>query len=197
MKSNKFTYLLVAGLALTVAMTGCRKKNTYPTPLPGHTGPINGGGTGDPGNGGTLGGGDASGLGGSTLTGFPAGNGHPGWTQNASQFEAQTVYFDFDSATIKGSEKSKIEIVSAYLQANPNSAVLVEGNCDERGTEEYNRALGELRALAAREILISAGIAADRVDTISYGEDKPADSGHSESAWKKNRRDNFILLTPP
>ena len=184
-------------MALTVAMTGCKKKNTYPTPLPGHTGPINGGG-GDIGQGGTLPpGGDVGAGTGSTLTGFPQGSGHPGWTQNASQFEAQTVYFDFDSATIKGSEKSKLDVVSAYLQANPNSAVQVEGNCDERGTEEYNRALGERRALAAREILISAGVAPDRVDTISYGEDKPADSGHDEAAWKKNRRDAFILLTPP
>ena len=185
-------------MALTVAMTGCKKKNTYPTPLPGHTGPTTGMGDNGLGNGGTLPpGGDVGPGTGTTATGFPAGSGHPGWTQIASQFEAQTVYFDFDSATIKGSEKSKLDVVSAYLQANPNSAVQVEGNCDERGTEEYNRALGERRALAAREILISAGVAPDRVDTISYGEDKPADSGHDEAAWKKNRRDAFILLTPP
>ena len=79
----------------------------------------------------------------------------------------------------------------------PSAAVQVEGHCDERGTEEYNRALGERRALAAREALIGLGIASDRVDTISYGEDKPAVPGHNESAWSKNRRGAFVLLTPP
>jgi peptidoglycan-associated lipoprotein len=73
----------------------------------------------------------------------------------------------------------------------------VEGNCDERGTEEYNRSLGERRALAGREQLIGLGIDSGRVDTLSYGEDKPLSDGHNESAWKQNRRDDFILLTPP
>jgi peptidoglycan-associated lipoprotein len=73
----------------------------------------------------------------------------------------------------------------------------VEGNCDERGTEEYNRSLGERRALALRESLISLGIEATRVDTISYGEDKPVATGHDEAAWKQNRRGDFIQLTPP
>ena len=77
------------------------------------------------------------------------------------------------------------------------TAVLVEGNCDERGTEEYNRSLGERRALAGREYLIKLGIDADRVDTITYGEDRPADPGHNEAAWAKNRRDDFVVLTAP
>jgi peptidoglycan-associated lipoprotein len=87
--------------------------------------------------------------------------------------------------------------VADFLKQNPQAAVRVEGNCDERGTEEYNRSLGERRALAAREELVRQGITPDRVDTLSYGEDKPLDSGHNESAWKQNRRDDFILLTPP
>jgi peptidoglycan-associated lipoprotein len=74
----------------------------------------------------------------------------------------------------------------------------IEGHCDERGTEEYNRALGERRALAAREYLVlQKGLDASLVDTISYGEDRPADTGHNEAAWSKNRRDEFILLKPP
>ena len=74
--------------------------------------------------------------------------------------------------------------------------LLIEGNCDERGTEEYNRALGERRALAAREALAKLGIDPMRIRTISYGKDKPADPGHDEAAWAKNRRDDFVLLHP-
>ena len=74
--------------------------------------------------------------------------------------------------------------------------MLVEGNCDERGTEEYNRSLGERRALAAREGLAKLGIDPMRVFTRSFGKDKPADTGHDDSAWAKNRRDDFVLLHP-
>ena len=87
--------------------------------------------------------------------------------------------------------------VADYLKANSGKAVRVEGNCDERGTEEYNRSLGERRALAVREELIRLGIDPTRVDTISYGKDRPAAPGHDESAWKQNRRDDFIILSPP
>ena len=87
--------------------------------------------------------------------------------------------------------------VADYLKANSGKAVRVEGNCDERGTEEYNRSLGERRALAVREELIRLGIDPTRVDTISYGKDRPVDPGHDEAAWKKNRRDDFIVLSPP
>ena len=73
----------------------------------------------------------------------------------------------------------------------------MEGNCDERGTAEYNRSLGERRSLAAREELVGLGIDASRVDTISYGKDRPVDTGHSEESHAKNRRDDFVLLAPP
>jgi len=114
-----------------------------------------------------------------------------------SAFADQTIYFTFDSATIKNAEKSKALVVAAFLQSNPKDDVRITGNCDERGTEEYNRALGERRALAAREALLGAGITPDRIDIISYGEDKPVDPGHNEAAWKQNRRAAFILLKPP
>jgi peptidoglycan-associated lipoprotein len=82
------------------------------------------------------------------------------------------------------------------LKANPAAKLRIEGNCDERGTEEYNRALGDHRALAAREALAKDGIDPERIQTQSFGKDKPADTGHDESAWAKNRRDEFVLLTP-
>jgi peptidoglycan-associated lipoprotein len=197
MKSSKFIHLLVIGLSLTFVAAGCKKKPAYTTTLPGQrVGTPRGGDIGSvppieiPSNVGvtTSSGNDIA---------FAHGAGHDGWPQNPSMFEAQTVYFDYDSVVVKSSEKAKIQVVAAYLQANPRNAVLIEGHCDERGTEEYNRALGERRALAVREELIMSGIAPERVDTVSYGEDRPADVGHTKEAWDKNRRGVFVLLMPP
>jgi len=128
------------------------------------------------------------------FTDFP---GHTNWVENPEQFKADSIHFAYDSSAVRSADKSKIAEVANYLKSNPQAAVRVEGNCDERGTEEYNRSLGERRALAAREELVRLGIPFDHVDTISYGEDKPADTGHTPAAWEKNRRDDFILLTPP
>jgi peptidoglycan-associated lipoprotein len=111
-------------------------------------------------------------------------------------FKQQTVYFDFDRSEVRPGERSKIEAVAAQLRTDPNSHLRVEGHCDERGTPEYNRALGERRALSIREFLISLGIGPERIGTISYGEDKPIDPGHDEAAWAKNRRGEFVLLKP-
>lgn len=110
-----------------------------------------------------------------------------------AQFAAQTVYFDYDSAKIKPSEVSKLEAIAAVLKGNSKN-LIVEGNTDERGTAEYNRALGERRAEAAREELIRLGIAASRITTISYGKDRPADTTHDEAAMAKNRRDEFVVV---
>jgi peptidoglycan-associated lipoprotein len=117
-------------------------------------------------------------------------------TENRDLFAANTVYFDFDRSTIKASERSKVEAVSKHLLANPTHGVKIEGHCDERGTEGYNLSLGERRALAIREYLVNLGVPADKVTTISFGEARPAETGHDESAWRKNRRGEFILLTP-
>ncbi len=106
---------------------------------------------------------------------------------------AQTVYFDYDKSAIKSSEKVKVAAVSEYLKSHPDQTLAVEGYCDERGTEEYNRALGERRALSVREMLINLGSSPDRITTVSYGKDKPAESGHDESAWSRNRRGEFVL----
>ncbi|MGO9528724.1 MAG: OmpA family protein [Verrucomicrobiia bacterium] len=107
------------------------------------------------------------------------------------QFAA--VLFDYDSARIRPSEQSKLEAVAAYMKANPGKLV-VEGHCDERGTAEYNRALGERRAIAARDELVKLGVDTSRMSTISYGKDRPADPGHDEMAWGKNRRCEFVVV---
>ncbi len=107
-------------------------------------------------------------------------------------FAAQTVYFDYDSAKIKPSEFSKIEAVASALKGN-NKSLVVEGHTDERGTAEYNRALGERRAQAAREELIHLGVAASRITTISYGKERPVDSTHDDTAWSRNRRAEFVV----
>ncbi len=197
MKRNKFTNLLVIGLALCVAAVGCKKKPVGVTELPGakagKVGEMPPGGAIKPGEG-------PGGVAGTETTGGTPSNpadSHAGWIEDAQALKAQTVYFDFDRSAIKPSEQPKISAVADYLKANKGKAVRVEGNCDERGTEEYNRALGERRALAVREELIRLGIGATEVDTISYGKDRPVAQGHDESAWKLNRRDDFIVLSPP
>jgi peptidoglycan-associated lipoprotein len=107
-----------------------------------------------------------------------------------------TVYFDFDSHVVRQSEQSKLRDVAAYLQRYPNVALEIEGHADERGTDEYNRSLSERRAQAIREILVASGIASNRIQTLPMGEDNPADPGHNEAAWAKNRRGEFLLIRP-
>jgi peptidoglycan-associated lipoprotein len=118
------------------------------------------------------------------------------FNQDREALKQNTVYFDFDRSNIKPNELPKIQAVADFLKGQPADAVLVEGHCDERGTPEYNRALGERRAISIREALTSQGIAADRIHTLSYGADRPVDPGHNDTAWAKNRRGEFVLLTP-
>ena len=193
MKLNKFANLLVIGLVLTVAASGCRKKPVNTTNLPGSRA----GNVPDPGPGAGIKPGDPMSTDPDTGTPSNPANLHEGWIKDAVVLKPQTVYFDFDSSVLKTGEKPKVSVVADYLKANSAKAVLVEGNCDERGTEEYNRSLGERRALAVREELIRLGIDPTRVDTISYGKDKPAAQGQDEAAWRQNRRDDFVTLTKP
>ena len=104
------------------------------------------------------------------------------------------VYFGFDASQLAPSELAKIEAVAQHLQAKPDRVVIVEGNCDERGSNEYNLSLGELRAISIRDYLVTLGIDAKRVQTKSYGEEKPAVAGHDEGAWSKNRRGEFAVF---
>jgi len=104
------------------------------------------------------------------------------------------VYFALDASNLAGGEMAKIEAVASHLQSHPNRVVMVEGNCDERGSNEYNLSLGELRAISIRDYLVSLGIAPNRVQTKSYGEEKPAVAGTGEAAWSKNRRGEFAIF---
>lgn len=105
------------------------------------------------------------------------------------------VFFDYDKTVVRAEDRATLEKNAQWLKANPKSKILIEGHSDERGTIEYNLALGDRRANAAREYLISLGIDPQRIATISYGEEKPFDPGHSEVAWSKNRRGHFVLTT--
>jgi peptidoglycan-associated lipoprotein len=109
----------------------------------------------------------------------------------AGQFEP--VYFEYDSPRLNPAEQAKIDAVVACLQQNPTYAVIVEGHCDERGSNEYNLSLGERRALAVRAAIVSAGIDGTRVQTSSRGEESPSAMGHDESSWSLNRRAEFVF----
>jgi peptidoglycan-associated lipoprotein len=105
-----------------------------------------------------------------------------------------TVYFEFDQATLSDLAKETLVRNAEWLRSNPNARIQVEGNADERGTPEYNLALGERRAAAVKSYLASLGIDGNRLVTISYGEESPADPGHGEESWAKNRRVDFTSM---
>ncbi|MBN1627024.1 MAG: peptidoglycan-associated lipoprotein Pal [Deltaproteobacteria bacterium] len=114
--------------------------------------------------------------------------------QQMSAFESEKIYFDYDRADLKPEAQATLEEKAKFLEDNPSCSVTIEGHCDERGTNEYNLALGERRADAAKKFLTSLGISSDRVTTVSYGEEKPVAVGHEESCWSQNRRDEFKLI---
>jgi len=117
--------------------------------------------------------------------------------QDRTAFAHQTLYFEYDRATVRADEASKIAQVAAEFKTKGRDYdLLIEGHCDERGTEEYNRSLGERRALAIREMLIQSGVDKSQVFTKSLGKDQPANIGHDETAWSKNRRGEFVLVLP-
>ena len=105
----------------------------------------------------------------------------------------QPVYFGFDSTVVPQGELGKIDSVADHLKSRTERVVVVEGNCDERGSNEYNMSLGENRAIIIRNYLVQNGIASNRIQTRSYGEEKPAVDGHDESAWSRNRRGEFAI----
>ncbi len=107
--------------------------------------------------------------------------------------DLQIVYFPFDSSILTTEASEALKSNAAYLRDNPSVQVQIEGHCDERGTVEYNLALGERRARAAKTQLKKLGIEDRRLSTISYGKERPSDSGHDETAWAKNRRAVFVL----
>ncbi len=108
-------------------------------------------------------------------------------------FQLRDIHFDFDSAIIKPQDIPYLESLGEFLQSHRDYKLVIEGHCDERGSEMYNLALGQRRADSVKKFLVNLGISPDRIQTISYGEEKPVDPRHNEEAWAKNRRCHFIL----
>ena len=169
-KSAPFTMGICLLMAVST-LTGCKSMKKNPAGVYGSDGLYGSNGS----SGGSIAMGDR----------FTGGTEHPGMFA--------PVYFDYDSAQVADSERSKIDTVAQHLKQNDSVAVIIEGNCDERGSNEYNLALGERRAQAIRAYLTGLGIGSDRIQTKSYGEEKPVNPGHDEAAWAANRRGEFVL----
>ncbi len=108
-------------------------------------------------------------------------------------FMTERIFFDFDKSVLKLESQALLKKKADWLKANPATKMLIEGNTDERGTAEYNLALGERRAESAKKFLVDLGIDAKRISTISYGEERPLDPRRNEEAWAKNRNDGFVI----
>jgi len=169
--------------------------------VPGPARPLPGGGTG-----GGIGGGNpiipGPNTGGTTIVEIPPENQNIGNNFNSNQAEdrdmflAQMVHFEFDSSEVLPDDFAKVQIVAQHMIQNPSHALVIEGHCDERGTEDYNLSLGERRALSVQEELINLGVPSERIRTISYGEKIPMSDGTSEAIFAQNRRGEFVLLRP-
>lgn len=130
---------------------------------------------------------DDSGL---AITGLPFDQTHT----PATEVSVAPVYFGYDSYQLPGAEIAKIEQAASILRQNPSYVMIVEGHCDERGSNEYNLSLGEQRAGSVRNYLANLGIAPDRLQTRSFGEERPAVQGYGEEAWRLNRRGEFAFF---
>ena len=171
------TILAVFTMTLAVVSTGCKYDKA---------------GKGGAGSGSDINGQDISGESGS-ISGASEGKFEDLYTR-CTDVDFAPVYFGFDSTVVPQGELGKIDAVAQHLTAKADRVVVVEGNCDERGSSEYNMSLGENRAIIIRNSLVQSGVAADRIQTRSYGAEKPAVDGHDESAWAKNRRGEFAIF---
>jgi len=170
-------------VTLTLALAGCPSKPVKPAP--GASTP--GAGTGAESEGANAANAAAAGAAGSQEeTAGP----------QAGLLANRIVYFDFDSAVIAGQGVEVVAAHAKYLAANPQARVRLEGNTDERGSREYNIGLGDRRAQSVRRALLLQGVSEGQITTVSYGEERPADPGHDEAAWAKNRRVEIVYLTP-
>ena len=174
----RFVTVAVVGAVMAASFTGCSWFRPKKTPtVPGDAGGVIGTSTG---------GLTEEGAGGMGSERFGAG------TEKKGQFAS--VYFAYDSSQVESAERSKCETAASFLKQNTTANMIVEGHCDERGSAEYNLALGERRALAVRAYLIGLGVDGARVQTKSYGEENPVAMGHDDSSWKLNRRGEFVLV---
>jgi peptidoglycan-associated lipoprotein len=177
--------ILVVGLM--GVFPGCQKKQI--SSEPGY-GTASGSGAGMEGGAGRKGFGEQD-LG-AAGRGREGGEGTVGAADKAA-FENEDIYFLFDSSSITSQAQDVLRKKATFLKGRPNVKVTIEGHCDERGTNEYNLALGEARARAAKAFLVDLGIPAARIATISYGEERPLAKGHDEDSWSKNRRAHFVI----
>jgi peptidoglycan-associated lipoprotein len=122
----------------------------------------------------------------------------PAWVDPNTEYASTLVniHFEFNKYSILPEDKPKLEAIAALLKGNTDFKLLIEGHCDERGTNEYNMSLGEQRALSTKRYLASLGVTEGRFTTISYGEERPLDPAHNEAAWNKNRRCQFRVEAP-
>ena len=197
MTSLKQVGLVLAAL-MAATSAGCKPKPKNITPIPG--GNANVAGTGNllnRDNGGKLNsGGDVVTIDETGNIGLSDLGEFENMLMDRDALAAQTVYFELDRSEIHPDDLGKVEAVAGILAQDAQNKVLIEGHCDERGTEEYNRALGERRALSVRDALAGLGVSADRIRTMSFGEDRPADPGLDDAAYSRNRRGEFVLLKP-
>lgn len=193
----KFASLTLSALVVTLSI-GCKHGPKNITQIPGGNSNVAGtGGLLDPNSSGTVGtNGDVVSVDGDGNIGLAGLDEFENMLMDRGAFSAQTVYFGFDRSEVHPDDSAKVSAVADALSQSPQNKILIEGHCDERGTEEYNRALGERRALSVRDRLVELGVGADRIRTMSLGEDRPADPGLTEDAYQANRRGEFVLLKP-
>jgi peptidoglycan-associated lipoprotein len=179
----RFSFICVVTLMLAVAFSSCSKKDVVSDEPAINPSDMGGAAAAAPEGADTteVGGGEAS----------SAGAGDIGM----AAADLRIVYFAFDSYALTGDARGALKGNADWLKANPSARVQIEGHCDERGTTEYNMALGDRRANAVKGYLSKLGVDKSRMETISYGEERPSDPGHDEAGWAKNRRAVFVTLT--
>jgi peptidoglycan-associated lipoprotein len=204
MKRYSLRLLFLLVMLLGLLGTGCPKKTTVEPSAPPPPAPVQPSGSADDsaGDAGSDSGDAGLGSGGFAENDLEAiGDGDDDYaSMSVDELNArgvlETVYFDFDSSELGDETLRVLEANAAWLRANPRFGVVVEGHCDERGTTEYNLSLSRRRAASVRDHLVRLGIDAGRLELLPYGEERPAVDGRSESAWAKNRRAEFRLVTP-
>ncbi len=164
----------VVALAIALALTGCARKSTETPPEPTPAPPTSQNPTPTPAD---------------TTTPAPPSPGD----RVFSAGDLQPVFFDFDAYSLRDDGRAALDANAKLLRDHAEARVVIEGHCDERGTVEYNQALGERRAQSAKDYIVQAGISSQRIQVISYGKERPFDTGHDEAAWAKNRRAHFAL----
>jgi peptidoglycan-associated lipoprotein len=119
----------------------------------------------------------------------------PGEGLDGTLYGLEDIHFDFDQSTLRTEDQEVLKRNADWLKKNSSVSIEIEGHCDERGTIEYNLALGDRRARSAKDFLVNLGVSSTRMRTISYGKEMPLDPGHTEAAWAKNRRDHFTIVS--